>query len=394
MRQMKVLVNAASVKEGGPLVALYQLLRRMRQRRDDIDWALALHPRIGRDWNPNKDFEQVDVGGIDEGVLGVLRWYEVGLPAAVKRVKADLVFSVTNYLPWRRLNVPTVLLVQHAGHFSQRFDRLMRQNLRRPDRIAAWAMKTRWVERSVRTASEVTVQTVALADAVATKTGRHRARIHAIAHGPGAVASGLAVPCKQSNPSGGPVRLGYITKWGVQKNFGVLLGAAVRLLKEERDIRVVLTLAEHLPENARVIAAAKAAGLGEVLENAGEVEAARVAGLYDSLDVFVFPSLVESFGFPLVEAMARGLPVVVADTPSNREIAGSAGLFFAATDAAALAGILSKIIGSAALRETLSAASLQRAADFSWDLAAERTLALFDAALQAPPRSRAMRERQ
>jgi glycosyltransferase involved in cell wall biosynthesis len=378
---VKILVNAASVKEGGPLVVLDQLLQRMPQLRDDVEWAVAAHPSVRLRWNKQSEIAQVDVAHIDANLFGVLHWYEVGLPAAVRRMKPDLVFSITNYLPLRRLPVPTVLLVQHAGHFSQQFDELTRRHLRRLDRVAAWAIKTRWVERSVRTASEVTVQTATLADAVAARTGRPRACIHAIPHGPGAMP---AAPPVRRNPTGRPVRIGYITKWGVQKNFEVLFAAAARLIGERRDIRIVLTLAAHLPENMRILRRAEAAGLGEVLENVGEIDAADVSALYDSLDIFAFPSLVESFGFPLVEAMAKGLPIAVSDTPSNREIAADAGLFFPSEDAQALAGILGELIDNAALREARSAAALQRAQDFSWQRAAERTLALFDTALSTP----------
>ncbi len=379
---MKVLVNAASVKEGGPLVVLDQLVTQMCRLRNDIDWAVAIHPSVRLHRNEQRDFAQVDVGNIDSNPLGVLRWYESALPAAVERLKADLVFSITNYLPLRRLAVPTVLLVQHAGHFSKRFDELNRRHLRRPDRIAAWAMKTRWVERSVRTANEVTVQTLALADAIAARTGRPRERIHAIPHGPGAVPPTI-VP--RTNLRGRPVRIGYVTKWGVQKNFDVLFDAAARLTGQGRAVRLILTLAKDSPENMRVIQRAKAAGLGEVLENAGETDAAGISALYDSLDIFAFPSLVESFGFPLVEAMAKGLPIVAADTPSNREIAADGALFFPPTDAQALAATLGELIDNSSLRATKSAAALHRAQDFSWDRAAKRTLALFDTALSTAP---------
>jgi glycosyltransferase involved in cell wall biosynthesis len=375
---VKILVNAASVKEGGPLVVLDQLLQRMPLIRDDIELAIAAHPSVRLRWHEQSDITHVDVGHIDAHPFGVLHWYQVGLPAAVRRMKPDLVFSITNYLPLRRLPVPTVLLVQHAGHFSRQFDELTHRHLRRLDRVAAWTMKTRWVERSVRAASEVTVQTAALADAVAARTGRPRARIHTIPHGAGAM---LAAPPVRRNPTGRPVRIGYITKWGVQKNFEVLFAAAARLIGERRDIRIVLTLAAHLPENMHIVRRAEAAGLGGVLENVGEIDAAGISALYDSLDIFVFPSLVESFGFPLVEAMAKGLPVAAADTPSNREIAADAGLFFPPADAQALAGILGALIDNAALREARAAAALHRAQDFSWQRAAELTLALFDAAL-------------
>lgn len=375
---MRVLVNAASVKEGGPRVVLDQLLQRMHRQRDDIDWVFAVHPNVPLQWTERRNLTRLDASNIDSSPFGVLRWYEAALPAAVKLLKVDLVFSITNYLPWRRLTIPAVLLVQHAGHFSDRFDVLIRKNLRRPDRIAAWQMKMRWVERSVRTATEVTVQTASLADAIATRTRRPRAHIHTIPHGPGTVTPTLV---SRTNLTGRPVRIGYITKWGVQKNFDVLFGAVARLIGQGRAVRLILTLSEDFPENLLVLQRAKHAGLGDVLENVGEIDARRISTLYDSLDIFAFPSLVESFGFPLVEGMAKGLPIVPADTPSNREIAGDAGLFFPPVDAAALAGILAELIDNSALRKAKSEAGLRRAQAFSWNRAAESTLALFDTAL-------------
>jgi glycosyltransferase involved in cell wall biosynthesis len=379
---MKILVNAASVKEGGPLVVFDQLLGRMTRLRPDIDWAIAAHPSVERRWNGQRNITQIEAGTIDASAFGVPHWYEMGLPVAVRRTKADLVFSITNYLPLRRLSVPTVLLVQHAGHFSPQFDEFTRRHLRRPDRIAAWRMKTAWVERSVRMASELTVQTHALADAIAARTRRPRRQIHVIPHGPGTVA---AAPCPPASPVGKPVSIGYVTKFGVQKNFEVLFAAGAHLIGQGRAIRLVLTLAPQLPEVQPVIRQAMAAGLAAAVDNKGDIDAAAVSALYDSLDLFVFPSLVESFGFPLVEAMAKGLPIVAADTPSNREIAADAGLFFPPADADALAKIIAALIDDASLREARSFAALRRARDFSWQRAAERTLVLFDAALGAAP---------
>jgi glycosyltransferase involved in cell wall biosynthesis len=357
----------------------------MRDIRTDIDWLIAAHPSVRLRGADQQAFAQLDIRDIGQNPFGVMYWYETALPAAVARHNVDLVFSITNYLPLRRLPTPTVLLVQHAGHFSRRFDELNRQALRRPDRVAAWRIKTRWVERSVRTASEVTVQTSALADAIAKQTGRLRERIHVIPHGPGLVTLAPIVRAKLGDR---PVRIGYITKWGVQKNFDVLFDAASRLISQGRSIRLVLTLRKDLRENVHAIQRAKVAGLDQVLENVGEIDSSAISALYDSLDLFAFPSLIESFGFPLVEAMAKGLPVVAADTPGNREIAGDSALFFPPTNAEALAACLGEIIDNASLRETKSSAALQRGQEFSWYRAAEQTLALFGNALCTTPKDR------
>lgn len=176
------------------------------------------------------------------------------------------------------------------------------------------------------------------------------------------------------------MRIGYVTNWGVQKNFDVLFRAIARLTAEGREVRLVLTLDPNLSENANIIAQAMAMGLFSVIENVGNKNATCISTLYDSLDIFVFPSLVESFGFPLVEAMTKGLPVVVADTGSNRELAGSAGQFFPSFDSEALAITLAGIMDDPSLLRKMSLAARERAQGFSWERAAEQTLALIGVA--------------
>jgi glycosyltransferase involved in cell wall biosynthesis len=374
---VRVLVNAPSVKEGGSLVVLEYLLESMARLRPDIDWALAAHRNVRFSRNPPENLVCVDIGDIDRSPFGAPRWYELGLPSVVVRLGVNVVFSMTNYLPIRRLPCPTVLLVQHAGHFSNVFDRLQRLHLRRADRIAAWRLKTRWVQRSVRMATKVTVQTAALADAIATRTGRSHDKIHVIPHGPGHTGD---PPSQRPKMSVGPVRIGYIARWGVQKNFEVLFATIERWTAEGREMRLVLTLDPNVAENVQLMARAKAMRLTHVIENVGNMDAAGISTLYDSLDIFAFPSLVESFGFPLVEAMAKGLPVVAADTASNREVAGNAGSYFSPFDSEALATMLGRIIDDPSLRRHKAAAALERAQHFSWERAAEQTLALLTAA--------------
>ncbi|MGH9746748.1 MAG: glycosyltransferase [Candidatus Acidiferrales bacterium] len=352
----------------------------MARLRPDIDWALAAHRSLRFSRNPPENLVCVDIGDIDRGCFGAQQWYELGLPSAVVRLGVNVVFSITNYLPIRMLPCPTVLLVQHAGHFSDVFDRLQCRHLRRADRIAAWRLKTLWVQRSVRMATEVTVQTAALADAIAARTGRSRDKIHVTPHGPGLTRE---PPSQRSKMSVRPVRIGYITKWGVQKNFDVLFAAVKRWTAAGREVRLVLTLDPNLAENMRLLARAKAMGLFPLIENVGNKDAASISALYHSLDIFVFPSLVESFGFPLVEAMAKGLPVVAADTASNREVAGNAGSYFSPFDSEALATMLGRIIDDPSLRQHKAAAALARAQHFSWERAAEQTLVLLAAAAGA-----------
>ena len=114
----------------------------------------------------------------------------------------------------------------------------------------------------------------------------------------------------------------------------------------------------------------------------GWVDDASLEALYRAAVCLVFPSLAEGFGLPVLEALARGVPVACSNTSSIPEIAGEAALYFDPVDTAAIARAMERLLGDESLRERLSGAGRLRAGRFSWQATAERTVETYRRALE------------
>lgn len=102
------------------------------------------------------------------------------------------------------------------------------------------------------------------------------------------------------------------------------------------------------------------------IEIVGYVDGNRLEELYQKARVFAFPSLDEGFGMPVLDAMARGVPVLTSNRSATREVAGSAALLIDPSGTESVASGLTRITTNPALRRQLREAGLSRAAQFSW----------------------------
>ncbi|MDT8715637.1 glycosyltransferase family 4 protein [Clostridium sp. 19966] len=104
--------------------------------------------------------------------------------------------------------------------------------------------------------------------------------------------------------------------------------------------------------------------------------------LYNAAEVFVYPSLYEGFGLPLLEAMSCGAPVITSDISSIPEVVNDAGILINPYDNSNLIDALGNVLSNETLRNEMSEKGLKRASQYSWKLTADKTLESYSKILQ------------
>ena len=163
------------------------------------------------------------------------------------------------------------------------------------------------------------------------------------------------------------------------KNLARLIRAVARLEPGRRPLLVMPGYAT--PYECELRTLAEELGVAEHMRFLGWLSDQELEDLYRSADAFVFPSLSEGFGLPVLEAMARGVPVATSGRTSLAEVAGEAALLFDPDDEGSIADAIDRLLHEEGLSARLAGAGLGRAARFTWDAAAELTVASYRRAL-------------
>jgi len=108
------------------------------------------------------------------------------------------------------------------------------------------------------------------------------------------------------------------------------------------------------------------------------------ADLYAGAEAFIFPSLYEGFGFPVLEAATYGVPVVTSRTSSLAEVAGKAALLVDPLDVDDIAEAIRRLIEEGQLRSRLIQLGRDRLPEFDWDIAASSVVEVLEAAAGQP----------
>lgn len=186
-----------------------------------------------------------------------------------------------------------------------------------------------------------------------------------------AIHSGLGAPATATPFDGLPERyILFVSTIEPRKNLETLIDAYEQLRERGVYDGALVVVGRIGWKSASLVKRLRAPGLVHL----DYLPAAQLATVYEKAEAFVFPSIYEGFGFPLLEAMARGVPSIAAHSSSLPEIGGDAALYFDPMDAGALASQLERVVTDGALREELSRNGRARAAEFRWEDAAAKTL--------------------
>jgi glycosyltransferase involved in cell wall biosynthesis len=314
-------------------------------------------------------------------------WLRVARDIRRQRVDIVHVFNYSQALPFlRRLTRAKLVLHMHCEWLNQLDGRMIERRLRHADLIVGCSDY--------------------ITDKVRERFPQHAARCTTIYNGVDA----KVMRASDAGPAGDTIRLLNVGRVSPEKGLHVLLDALERVVHAHPGVRLTI-LGEESPVPYEF--AVKISGdevvrrlaryygrsyLQQLRDQMSEAVAERVTFVnrvthdetlryYDSADVFVYPSIFESFAIPPVEAMAAGVPVVATRVGGMQEtiVEEQTGLFVDREDPAALAAALMRLIEDPGLRRSLGEAGPVRAAKmFSWPRIVTELEAAFSSVLEQP----------
>jgi len=162
-----------------------------------------------------------------------------------------------------------------------------------------------------------------------------------------------------------------------RKNVKTLLESYSRLKESfKKEFPLVIAggrgwLNSDIPELVKTL------GVEDRVVFAGYIDRGDIAAVYSGATVFVFPSLYEGFGLPILEAMGCGTPVITSNVSSMPEVAGDAAVLVSPTDAASLTAALEEVLGDESKRAGMKKKGFVQARRFSWERCAKETLEVY-----------------
>ena len=161
-----------------------------------------------------------------------------------------------------------------------------------------------------------------------------------------------------------------------RKNHQIFLEAA-EMVRKKLGSRMLVLVGSPIHPFGNYEETARKRSLTEKVLCPGRLSMNDLQLLYSSTDLFVFPSLYEGFGIPVLEAMACGAPVLTSNSTALAEVAGDAAVLADPQDARALGEAMIRALEDEPLRAALKIKGFDRAKQFSWEQAATRTVALY-----------------
>ena len=167
-----------------------------------------------------------------------------------------------------------------------------------------------------------------------------------------------------------------------RKNISRLVQAYISLRRRNVTKARLIIVGRDDWQHSEIHSLAVASPSADDIVFAGYLADELVAALYQTCAVFVYPSLYEGFGLPVLEAMACGAPVITSNVSSLPEIAGEAAILVDPQSVEQISAALESVLGNQELQEDLRRRGREQAKTYSWDQTARTTVAAYEQMLQ------------
>ncbi len=339
----------------------FELIRALIERHE-IEWIVYAHPDV----RAYLDVAEADhltwvitPHGVDDHLRGDL-WKHLGLPFELNRRAVDVFHDLAYQLPLFRFsgNSRRIVTIHDLAPFTFPETNTCR-----------YGVYWRWMTRaSIARADRIVAVSNFAANEIRERFGIDEARITVI-HS--AVSPGFRPAVEPIGVRGRPYIM-VVANFEPRKNLTGLLRAFDRLVHHRNldlDLHVIGSMGW---KNEQVYRELKARRLADRVTFEGYVGLERMIAAYHSAELAVVPSKYEGFGFPLLEAMACGVPVVSSRASSLPEIGGDAPEYVDPEDDEAMTEAIGRVLEGSDLRREMIARGLERAAEFSWEKSAMR----------------------
>ncbi len=393
----RILVHAMAATAGGGVTYLRQLLSHLAQHAQQHQWTILV-PSDQSIELPQADHLVYRSPRTRASGLGRLWFDQASLRRIIGKERLDLILATANF-GIIHPPVPQVLLNRNALYFSPEHIHELR---RRGDfRTLLTTLARRQVAiSSIRSSIMNIVPTRAFAEQIADSIGSHDTipfEVNPFGFDHDGFARQRDDPGRQAIESRlartpGVRRILLVSHYNYFRNFDTLLRAVAILHARRQEFRLppvelILTtrlaagLKFHRYDTTQSANLLDQLGIRPITTMLGSVSHQELPHLYGLADVVICPSYAESFGHPMVEAMACGRPIVAADRNVHREVCGSAALYFSTFDPEQLAFRISQILDDDSLAHRLADQGRERARSFRWPNHFTRLTELIDQSL-------------
>jgi glycosyltransferase involved in cell wall biosynthesis len=383
-----ICIDAVGIRGHGGAAVLMELIHWLPQVRPDWRWHVFLFDRDLREFDDPSIAESVILVHIRKGDSGLARlhWVKCGLKKKITATKADVCFSLAN-IGAHKPSVPQVVFVHQSNAFFT-------EGLPKGAFLKRWRMRfmRRQILMGAIASQAVIVQTDAMREQMIRYAPSLNGCIHVIPSGYRTKKANQDIRNKKKAliDRAGKPRLIYVTHPSEHKNHDALISALPHILEKFPTAQLLLTLERDHPPNSRyemfvqqICKSAHELKVSSSLVCLGILKHDEVTYALENSDLMVFPSLSESFGLGLVEAMAAGCPVVASDLPYAHDVAGNAAVYFDPHNPESIALAVTNVLKDENLRRKMQKSGYDRKHLYSYRIIADKIADVLDSAARS-----------